>query len=147
MSDDYNPYASPQTPYSADMGRGLGVGDYEFSPSQSELIRGLAFRMKFVGWATLIVGLLALVVGILTLTIGAVIQAAVGLVLAGFTLAAAAAFTKIVTTRGSDIRHLMDALRSLSTLYSVQMILIIVGLVFIVLAIVLVAGGGLGPLR
>jgi hypothetical protein len=129
------------------MGRGLGVGDYEFSPSQSELIRGLAFRMKFVGWATLIFGLLMVAAGILTLDIAAVIQAAVMLVLAGFTLAAAGAFTKIVSTRGSDIRHLMEALGSLRTLYSVQMILIIVGLVFIVLAILLVAGGGVGPLR
>jgi len=137
MSDDYNPYASPQTPYSADMGRGMGTGEFEFSPSQSDVIRGLAFRMKFVGWFMVIAGLLGLIAGLYRGFVPTVIQAVIYLVLAGFTLAAAGAFTNIVTTRGSDIRHLVDALRSLRTLYSVQMILIIIGVVAIVLLIVM----------
>lgn len=73
--------------------------------------------------------------------IASLIQAALALVIGGFTLQAAGAFRRIVDTRGDDIFHLMNALGALRTLYLIQVILFCIGLGLAVLGALLMRGG------
>lgn len=57
------------------------------------------------------------------------------LLLGVWTQSAAGSFKKIVTTRGGDINHLMEALSSLNKMYSLIYTLIVIGLLFFVAAI------------
>jgi hypothetical protein len=52
-----------------------------------------------------------------------------------WTWSAAGSFKKIVTTQGSDIHHLMDALSSLNKMYGLIYTLIVVGLLFLLGAV------------
>lgn len=135
---------------------------YEFTAEQNETIRKLAGRMKFVGVYSIVVGILVVLFSILAL-IGALylmtqlpseagpglkVQLIVGVLmyfavaaiqlLTGiWTSAAATQFKLIVTTVGQDIGHLMTALGSLRKLYSLQVTLLIVGLILVAIFLII----------
>jgi hypothetical protein len=52
-----------------------------------------------------------------------------------WTQSASGSFQKIVTTQGSDIRHLMNALSSLNKMYTLIYTLIVIGLLLLLVAI------------
>jgi hypothetical protein len=114
---------------------------YEFTIAQSESIRVLSRRMKFVGIfyivASLLMGLAGLValfiaplMGVLYLIL-LVPQLLIGI----WTISAAQSFKLIVDTEGRDIPHLMVALTALRKLYTLMLWLFIAAIVLIVLAV------------
>lgn len=126
-------------------------GNYEFSPSQNELIQDLSKKMKFVGYILLALGILLALVGVFTLTqggVGTIVQGVIQIVLGIWTGKAASAFQRIVDTSGSDIENLMGALGELRKLYNLQFWLFLIGLILIAIAFVIgfiaAAAGGLG---
>jgi hypothetical protein len=114
---------------------------YEFTPAQNQTIGGLAGRMKILGWAYIAQGLLTGLLGFLALVVlplaGVVYLIITTVVLLSgiWTRSASTSFLMIVTTRGSDISHLMDALAALRKLYGLQVWLLAGALVLIALAV------------
>jgi hypothetical protein len=101
---------------------------YEFSEQQNNLITSLASYMSAMGIILLIVGAIQLLVGVAIIAKGgvvALIQGLLSLVIGGFTLKAAGAFSRIVSSTGNDIGYLMSALGTLRDLYRLQVIAII----------------------
>jgi hypothetical protein len=93
---------------------------YEFSADQSVLISRLSSRMRFVGLFTLGVGVMAVIAGVFRREMGVLFSGALYAVIGVWTERAGISFRSIATTQGSDIRHLMHALRDLKRLYTVQ---------------------------
>jgi len=135
---------------------------YEFTAEQNETIRKLAGRMKFVGVYSIVVGILVVLFSILALVgalylmtqlpseagpglkvqliVGVLMYfavAAIQLLTGIWTSAAATQFKLIVTTVGQDIGHLMTALGSLRKLYSLQVTLLIVGLILVAIFLII----------
>jgi hypothetical protein len=105
---------------------------YEFSESQNELIRDLSGKMNVYSIIMLVVGALALIVGVIQIAKGGILSAIQGLttgVIGFLTLQAANSFKRIVETEGNDIENLMGALGELRKLYTLQIVLIILGFV------------------
>jgi len=115
------------------------AAQYEFRPEQKQAIAGLAWYMRIVGGALVIFGGFQLVVG-LTVTrqenASLILQGILGLAIGGLTAHAAAAFQRIVDTRGRDIDHLMGALDRLTFIYAIQVLLLGVALVAAVFILV-----------
>lgn len=117
---------------------------YEFDKGQSSLIRDLSRKMQAVGAVWRLVGLvflaLAGVIGYLgyrragnsfdftpEIWAGITGHAFVGLfnlLIGGWTVSAARNFHRVATTTGSDISHLMNALRSLHEMFALIYMLI-----------------------
>jgi len=118
---------------------------YEFTPPQSDTIRRLSGRMKFVGIFYIVAAALFGAFGVIALFImplaGLIyIVAMIPELLIGlWTVNAASSFRMIVDTKGHDIPHLMNALLSLRKLYTLQFWLLIIALALIVLSIAIVA--------
>jgi hypothetical protein len=103
----------------------------------------LAFNMKIVGVVSMITGGLGVVGGCILFAKGGasiLIQGGLAFVIGGFTVQAAAAFRRIVDTRGDDIGHLMTALGALRSLYQLQVFLLSAALVLLVVGFILFAG-------
>jgi ABC-type branched-subunit amino acid transport system permease subunit len=114
--------------------------EYEFTGEQSETIKTLAFRMRWVGIFLIAIGVLAGIAGLMSLgeagiAVVSIIQAAIYALIGLWTIRAAASFAKIPATEGQDISNLMNALGSLRSLYNFQFWLIIAGLVVLVLSL------------
>lgn len=116
---------------------------YEFSLSQNQTIQMLAKRMKVLGWVYIIYGALIGLIGVLTLVmmplIGVlyILITAVILFTGIWTKSAATSFDMIVSTKGSDVNHLMDALESLRKLYNLQYWLLIGSLIAFAIGVVI----------
>ncbi|MDJ0514906.1 MAG: hypothetical protein QNJ74_01165 [Trichodesmium sp. MO_231.B1] len=110
---------------------------YEFNPSQNELILDLSNKMRFVSYFLIAGGVLATIIGLLGLNPGVIIQAVVDILIGVWTLKAASSFKLIVDTQGNDIVNLMGALGELRKLYRLQYWLLIIALVFLAIALVL----------
>ncbi|NES07158.1 MAG: hypothetical protein F6K22_32790 [Okeania sp. SIO2F4] len=110
---------------------------YEFNPSQNELILDLSNKMRFVSYFLIAGGVLATIIGLLGLNPGVIIQAVVDILIGVWTLKAASSFKLIVDTEGNDIVNLMGALGELRKLYRLQYWLLIIALVFLAIALVL----------
>jgi hypothetical protein len=116
-----------------------GAGQYEFGPDESKLIKRLSGSMFFVGVMTQLFGLLEILAGFSkrdTDRIVAIVEGVLMLLIGGWLYRAAASFQKIVDTSGSDVSHLMAALRRLRSVFALQAfifglvcILVIVGIV------------------
>lgn len=138
------------------MAESLGRQSYEFDQSQNKLIEHLASRMNFVAFIGIISGSVAIIGGLFVAILsgastedetqlGALIRDALGSVLQGgflvvigvLTQQAAAAFTKVVETQGSDIEYLMRALGKLKVIYTIQFWVFLVAFVLIGLVLVL----------
>jgi hypothetical protein len=114
---------------------------YEFTPTQNDVIRGLAGKMKFVGIfyivASCFVGLAGLVAMFFSPLIGAfyLVLLTPELLIGIWTINAAQSFKLVVDTKGRDIPHLMGALTALRKLYTLMFWLLIAALVLVVLAV------------
>ena len=122
-------------------------GPYEFTEDQNRIIGSVGSTMRMVGIVLLVLGGLQIVAGFLGIINGgdarltAVLpQGILGLVIGSFTKSAGTAFSRIVSTKGNDIGHLMNALGALRSLYRLQVILLVLaaGVILIVAALVLV---------
>jgi hypothetical protein len=119
----------------------VGPG-FEFNPMQEEIIRSLSKKMNFVAYfylvASALVGLAGLGFMFINFFIGFfyLILLTPELLIGIWTLNAGKSFRLIVDTKGQDIPHLMVALNSLRKLYTLMFWILIIGLVFMVLAIV-----------
>jgi hypothetical protein len=115
---------------------------YEFTLVQDDIIRTLSKKMKFVGYFYLVVsgliGLAGLAFMFLNAWIGLLylIMMTPELLIGIWTLNAGKSFRLVVDTKGHDIPHLMNALNSLRKLYTLMFWILIIGLVFMVLAII-----------
>jgi hypothetical protein len=120
-----DPAPPAQTPATPESSAGTTQPQYEFDDAENRMIDELATAIVWVRVPLIVVGFFqvviatglifrlprdgAHVVGILGHTLAAVVC----FLLAGWLLRAALAFTKITTTKGRDVSHLMTALRSL----------------------------------
>ena len=125
--------------------RGEHMADqqFEFTAAQNETIQVLSHRMRWVGGFQIISGIGVLVAGIVAFARGhegypLLLTAALLLVIGFYTTSASKSFSDIVQTVGADITHLMDAVRTLKSLYNVQFWLVIAYLVII--GLILLAG-------
>lgn len=113
---------------------------YEFDQSQNSLIRDLAQKMRFVGYFLIALGVLLLIGGIISVRsgeIGGIINGVIQILIGFWTYKAASSFQRIVDTQGSDITNLMGALGELRNLYNFQFWLILIGIIFIAVALVI----------
>ena len=115
---------------------------YEFTLVQDDLIRALSKKMNFVGYfyivASALVGLAGLGLMFVNAWIGLfyMILLTPELLIGIWTLTAGKSFRLVVDTKGHDIPHLMNALGALRELYTLMFWILIIGLVFMVIAIV-----------
>ena len=114
--------------------------EYEFTAEQSETIKTLATRMRWVGIFLIAIGVIAGIAGLMSLgeagiAVVSIIQAVIYALIGLWTIRAAASFALIPETEGRDVTNLMSALSSLRTLYNFQFWLIIAGLVVLVLSL------------
>lgn len=120
---------------------------YEFGPSQNELIQDLARKMRFVGFLLFAIGALSIIGGIVAIfflflgrargvNLGGIIQGIFFILVGYWTIKAGAAFKRIVDTQGNDLGNLMGALGELRKLYTLQYWLAIILLIFIGLALI-----------
>lgn len=115
---------------------GTPPGAYEFDQEQNQTILSLARYMQILAAIMLAIGGLQVVGGLAVdepIAKAGLLQGAVIAVFGAFTLRAAAAFRRIVSSTGGDIGHLMRALGTLRGLYQLQAILIIAAVVAAVL--------------
>ena len=100
---------------------------YEFDDAQNQVINNLAMSIIWVRVPLLIVGLLEAIIATglalrlpkdgahIVSVIGHALAAVICFLLANWLLRAASEFIGITTTKGRDITHLMDALKSLDS--------------------------------
>lgn len=110
---------------------------YEFNPPQNELISDLATKMRFVAYFSVAFGVLSVIGGLVEFDVAVLIQGTIAIIIGIWTVKAASSFKKIVDTNGNDIELLIGALSELRKLYSLEYWLLIIGLVFIAIALVL----------
>lgn len=113
---------------------------YEFGPDESKLIKGLSGSMFFVGVMTQLFGLLKVLAGMATNgndRIFAIVEGVLMLLIGGWLYRAASSFQKIVTTSGSDVSHLMAALRRLRHVFALQAVIYGLVCILVIVAIVL----------
>lgn len=119
-----------------------GPTGYEFDAAQNEVIGTLARRMRWVGRFLVALAVVAGIAGVITLgedpvaSIEAIIQGALVLVVAIWTLRASSSFDLVVQTEGSDIPNVMAALGELKKLYTLQYWLIIIAIVLVVVGVI-----------
>jgi hypothetical protein len=115
--------------------------EFEFTAAQNETIQVLSHRMRWVGGFQIVSGIGVIIAGIVAFTIGhegyALLLTGVLLLVIGFyTISASKSFSDIVQTAGADITHLMEAIRTLKSLYNIQFWLVIAYLIIIGLLII-----------
>lgn len=113
-------------------------GSYEFTEHQARMISSVASSMRIVGIVLLALGGFLLVVALVVVmgrglaglsVLG--LPGIVGLVIGGFTMQAGTAFRKIVSGKGNDIGHLMEALGALRGLYRLQVVLFVIAAILL----------------
>lgn len=124
MSPDVTPTAPP----------------YEFNAEQSKVVANLGGSMRIVGlmalaWAAIGIAMMFVVswkTGSLFFDLNPVLGLFIGL----WAISSGSSFTKIASTQGNDIGHLMDALAKLRNIFSLIAILIIAAMVIVLAALV-----------
>lgn len=123
--------------------------EHEFDDEQNAVFKGLGGSMTFVGIALLIFGIIKAIYGVMSLSspLDGIVGIATGvcLVLIGaWLMSAATRFRDIVSTQGSDLTHLMAAIKKLTNVYVLQawMIGIQIALMIIVFTIAIMALAG-----
>lgn len=110
---------------------------YEFNPSQNELILDLATKMRFVAYFSVAFGVLSVIGGLIKFDVTILIQGTIAIIIGIWTVKAASSFKQIVDTTDNDIENLMGALGQLRQLYRLEYWLLIIGLIFIAVVLVL----------
>jgi hypothetical protein len=126
------------------------VPSLEFSPELNVALSRLASRMRFVGWALIVVAGVLVLWSLLGTGHGDMIAVQVALVL-GFiglwSVRAASEFARVVTTSGLDVHHLMRALAEIAKLYELQYwVFVAAALLLLVTVVMAVTGGSWLPL-
>jgi hypothetical protein len=120
------------------------MAQYEFNAYQNSIIKGLALKMKFVGFIYVFAGGLMALVSVVALYLKpwfGVFYLCVftpWLLIGIWNINSANSFGFVVTTVGNDIQHLMNALISLRKLYSLMFWVMVLGLTLVLVGI---AGG------
>jgi hypothetical protein len=120
---------------------------YEFNAHQNSILRGLAVKMKYVGFIYVFAGSLMVLVSVLAFLaknwfgLFCMCVFAPQLLIGIWNINAANSFGFVVTTVGNDIRHLMNALVSLRKLYTLLFWVTVLALSLVVVGI---AGGIFG---
>lgn len=113
---------------------------YEFSTEHNTLFTNLASKLRTVGITFIVLGVLqsflALInagtFGIITGVAGGVLFAVIGVLMVN----AASSFKLIVDTEGKDIDNLIQALRSLLSMYTVQFWALVVSVLLVLLVVI-----------
>lgn len=113
---------------------------YEFSTEHNTLFTNLASKLRTVGITFIVLGVLqsflALInagtFGIITGVAGGVLFAVIGVLMVN----AASSFKLIVDTEGQDIDNLIQALRSLLSMYTVQFWALVTSVLLVLLVVV-----------
>jgi len=113
---------------------------YEFSTEHNTLFTNLASKLRTVGITFIVLGVLqsflALInagtFGIITGVAGGVLFAVIGVLMVN----AASSFKLIVDTEGQDIDNLMQALRSLLSMYPVQFWALVTSVLLVLLVVI-----------
>ena len=120
----------------------MEISNYEFNASENESIRKLINHMMVVSIFLIILGALFTVYGIYNLVgtddgtvrfIFDIVMAVVLIVMGWVTINSARSFRLVVRTEGNDIENLMNALDKLTTWFSIQTTMIIVGTLILIL--------------
>jgi hypothetical protein len=118
--------------------------DYEFSDAGKDSLRALAASMSFVGACTMLFGCLsavffagALYAGFFPSAIGTAALAILCVTTAWWMLSAGRSLSALVTTRGRDVEHLMEAVGQLRRLFGLARVVIVA------LSVAVVGLGGL----
>jgi hypothetical protein len=120
---------------------------YEFNAHQNSILRGLAIKMKYVGFIYVFAGSLMIFVSALAFTaknwfgLFCLCVFAPQLLIGIWNINAANSFGFVITTVGNDIRHLMNALVSLRKLYALLFWTTVLALSLVIVGI---AGGIFG---
>jgi hypothetical protein len=123
------------------------AAQYEFNAHQNSIIRGLAVKMKYVGFIYVFAGSLMVLVSALAFLaknwfgVFCICVFAPQLLIGIWNINAANSFGFVVTTVGNDIRHLMNAIVSLRKLYTLLFWATVLALTLVVVGI---AGGIFG---
>lgn len=94
------------------------VPPYEFNAEENRVFADLAWRARSVGLWFIIFGILVLLSFIQNPNLGHVIVGLVLVMVGGWSRQSASGFDAVAKTQGSDVGHLMEALRNLAKLYS-----------------------------
>ena len=121
---------------------------YEFTAEQNFTFRHLASRMRIVGGVLMAMGALLAVAAIVAMPrSGSVVALELAIILGlvgWWSLRAGAAFSRIATTEGADISHLMKAVTEIRKLYELEFWVLIVLLFVLVFTLLAVS---VGPAR
>ena len=114
---------------------------YEFDVGENDVIRRLVGPMRFVGVMSIVFGVLNGIVGLLAIThLQGVITLGEGVALfvIGVWLSSAAGmFENMVNTEGSDIAHLLNAIKKLTNVFTLQGWLLGIACALVALLIIL----------
>ncbi len=113
---------------------------YEFSTEHNTLFSNLASKLRTVGITFIVLGVLqsflALInsgtFGIITGVAGGILFAVIGVLMVN----AASSFKLIVDTEGQDIENLIQALRSLLSMYTVQFWALVTSVLLVLLVVI-----------
>jgi hypothetical protein len=112
-------------------------GQYEFSEAQNATFGDLAAKMRFVGLFLIFGGVLQCLTAFAG-HFGGIIAGGVNIFLGVWTRSAAESFQQIVTTKGRDISHLMNALSDLLKMYRLQYMLLLIALALLAVVVPIV---------
>ena len=128
------------------------MSEYEFSQPENRVVRSLATVSRIAGWLDLLLAVAIVIVGgkifsddphslYVVLDVIVVAFSSVFLALFGVWLIRGAShLSRIVTTQGNDVSHLMDAFRELAKIYRTQFWLWMVAIAFVAVSIILRLG-------
>jgi hypothetical protein len=117
-------------------------GNYEFNEYENSIIDKAASRMKLWGIISTTIGGLQLVGScgmFASPQLATYFPAGIVAIVVGVTfIGAGTSLKNVVTTQGSDLMHLMQAMQKMSTAFIIQIICAVVGFVFAILAVFLI---------
>ena len=104
--------------------RGASGRTYEFGPADNEVFIGLARAMKIVGILSMVFGALEILAGIGSgMNLAGLVRIGEGTVLTligGWLVPASGSLAAVARTIGDDIGNLMEAMRRLRSVYTLQ---------------------------
>lgn len=125
-----------------------GQQEHEFDIMQNEVIGGLAGWMGFVSIMLIILGAVYGLIGLLNFASAAgmisIAQGVCFLLMGIWLWGASRSFKMVVTTEGMDITLMMDALKKLRAVYTLQGILMIIAIALFAIVIFLALGASSG---
>ena len=135
----------------SDSGSDRSRREYEFDEHENNTLSDLAGAMRAVGKLLIIIGPVRVILGMVTAWHGdygsGVAQAVEGVcffLIGNWTESAADAYQRIVTTRGTDITHLMNSMVDLKKIYNLQRTVLSIALAAMVLGGVVLILGSFG---